>query len=294
MGQTWRLRVLMGAVMAMASLLMASLTAGAQQDPFRWMDFHAAKDQDIVAWVTRSLVASDWTAIREIGVQYDAALVVTTKRARPDAPPNADTVTVWTVSLTSHDHAVLITGVNLRWLDFMRFGDNGPDPTALYDSCRDCAAETYFTAFHYVARNHAWQARWMRNGQAVPMWSTNTPTGMVWTQAYAGLAEPDGRTFVGTWNRFDYGPQKPVDDFLFVYDIDPISGLERTERLSGKEAEALKLRICRTQDVLPGLARGQDGPLCETVIPKAERKPVTTPPANAQGKSTPPGGKRHN
>jgi len=294
MGQTWRLRVLMGAVMAMAALLMASLTAGAQQDPFRWMDFHAAKDQDIVAWVTRSLVASDWTAIREIGVQYDAALVVTTKRARPDAPPNADTFTIWTVSLTSHDHAVLISGVNLRWLDFMRFGDDGPEPTALYDSCRDCAAETYFTSFHYVARNHAWQARWMRNGQAVPMWSTNTPTGMVWTQAYAGLAEPDGRAFVGTWNRFDYGPQKPVDDFLFVYDIDPVSGLERTERLNGKEAEALKLRICRTQDVLPGLARGQDGALCQTVIPKAERKPVTTPPANAQGKSTPPGAKKHN
>jgi hypothetical protein len=73
-----------------------------------------------------------------------------------------------------------------------------------------------------------------------------------------------------------------------------VSGLERTERLNGKEAEALKLRICRTQDVLPGLARGQDGALCQTVIPKAERKPVTTPPTNAQGKSTPPGGKKHN
>ena len=83
-----RRRVLMGAVLPMAALLLASLTAEAQQDPFRWMDFHASKDQDIVAWVTRSLLVSDWTAIREIGVQYDAALVVTTKRARPDAPPN--------------------------------------------------------------------------------------------------------------------------------------------------------------------------------------------------------------
>lgn len=273
-------------------LLIASYTY-AQQDPFRWTDFHASKDQDIVAWVTRSLLVDDWTAIREIGVQYDAALVVTTKRARVDAPPIADTFTIWTVSLTSHNHAPLITGVNLRWLDFMRFGDDGPEPTALYDSCRECAAETYFTAFHYVARDHAWSARWMRNGQAVPMWSTNTPTGVVWTQAYAGLAEPDGRALVGTWNRFDYGPQKSVDDFLFVYDIDPNSGLERTRRLSGQDAEALKLRVCRAQDALPGLARGQEGPLCQTVMPKAERKPVTTPPANAQGKSTPPG-KRHN
>lgn len=290
-----RRRVWVFAAMLMVGLLLASAPMGAQQDPFRWMDFHASKDQDIVAWVTRSLVIDDWTAIREIGVQYDAALVVTTKRARPDAPANADTFTVWTVSLTSHDRAPLLTGVNLRWLDFMGFGDsNGPEPAALYDSCRECAVETYFTAFHYVAKNHAWSARWMRNGQAVPVWSTNTPTGVTWTQAYAGLAEADGRALMGTWNRFDYGPQKPVDDFLFVYDMDPNSGLERTRRLSGQEAEALKLRICRTQDALPGAARGQEGSLCQTVMPKAERKPVTTPPANAQGKSSPPGKKKRN
>ncbi len=70
------------------------------------------------------------------------------------------------------------------------------------------------------------------------------------------------------------------------------SGLDRTRRLSGAEAEALKLRICRGQDALPGVARGQDGQLCQTVIPKAERKPVTTPPVNAQGKSMPPGKRR--
>ena len=210
-----------------------------------------------MAWVTRSLVIDDWTAIREIGVQYDAALVVTTRRAKPDAPANEDTFTVWTVSLTSHDHAQLITGVNLRWLDFMSFGDsNGPEPAVLYDSCRECAAETYFTSFHYVAKNHGWSARWMRNGQAVPVWSTNTPTGMVWTQAYAGMAEPDGRALIGTWNRFDYGPKKPVDDFLFVYDLDPNSGLERTRRLSGPEAEALKLRICRATGRATGHGAG--------------------------------------
>jgi len=283
------------ATLLMAAWMITAVPVSAQQDSFRWTDFHASKDQDVVAWVTRSLLLEDWTAIREIGVQYDAALVVTTKRAKPDAPATADTFTIWTVSLTSRDHAPLVSGVNLRWLDFIGFGDsNGPEPAVLYDSCRECAIETYFTAFHYVAKNHAWSARWIRNGQAVPVWSTNTSTGMVWTQAYAGLAEPDGRALIGTWNRFDYGPSKPLDDFLFLYDLDPNSGLERMRRLSGAEAEALKLRICRGQDALPGTARGQDGPLCETVIPKAERKPVTTPPANAQGKSTPPGKKHRN
>ena len=44
---------------------------------------HDQRDQDIVVWVTRALAAENWTAIREIGVEYDAALVVTTHRAIP-------------------------------------------------------------------------------------------------------------------------------------------------------------------------------------------------------------------
>ena len=48
--------------------------ASAQQDTFRWVDFHSPKDQDVVIWVTRSLEAEKWTSIREIGVIYDAVL----------------------------------------------------------------------------------------------------------------------------------------------------------------------------------------------------------------------------
>ena len=101
--------VLIAAVLA----LMAPMPAQ-QPDPFRWMDFHSPKDQDIIAWVTRSLEPEKWTSIREIGVQYDAALVVTTRRAGPDSLPGADTFTVWSTSLTSHTITPLITGVNLR------------------------------------------------------------------------------------------------------------------------------------------------------------------------------------
>ena len=88
-----------------AFLLIAStLPLSAQQAPdtFRWIDFHNQKDQDTVVWVTRSLAVQDWTAIREIAVEYDAALVVTTKRANPQANATADSFSVWSVSLTNH------------------------------------------------------------------------------------------------------------------------------------------------------------------------------------------------
>jgi len=71
------------------ALLAASLAPAtpllAQQSPdnFHWIDFHAKPDQDTVVWVTRSLDPEKWSAIREIGVEYDAALVVTTLRKTP-------------------------------------------------------------------------------------------------------------------------------------------------------------------------------------------------------------------
>ena len=284
---SWLLSLLIAASLAAA----APLSAQQAPEQFRWIDFHSAKDQDIVVWVTRSLVVENWSAIREIGVEYDTALVVTTRRATPQSPANADTFTVWSVSLTNHGITPLIRGVNLRWLDWMRFADGAPEElTALYDNCQECAANTYFTAFHYDVSQRAWAARWMRGGQGVPVWSANTPAGVAWTQVYAGLAEPNGRELIGTWNHFDYGKQKDADDFVYRYDLDPFSGLERTQLLSGKDADAMKLRLCSTEGSLPGLARGQDSPLCQPIAkPRQERKPVTTPPANNHGQSVPPG-----
>jgi hypothetical protein len=114
------------AIAALLSALFAAAPNSAQQGPsqqgpaqqgpelFRWMDFHNEKDQDIVIWVTRSLSAEKWTALREIGVLYDAALVVTSLRSAPDSSPDQDAFTVWSVSLTNHGITPLLKGYNLR------------------------------------------------------------------------------------------------------------------------------------------------------------------------------------
>jgi hypothetical protein len=278
-----------------AGLVIAALTLvtplRAQQDPFRWMDFHAQKDQDVVVWVTRSLQPEKWSAIREIGVQYDAALVVTTLRANPQAFPSTDTFTVWSVSLTNHSVAPLLHGVNLRLLDWMLFDEGRPrELAAFYDDCNECEASTYFTAFHYDITQHMWGARWMRGEQAVPVWSTKPPAGVALTQIYAAMAEPNGREFLVTWNHFDYGKEKPAADFIYQYDIDTFHGLERTQVVANKEGEAMKQRLCGAQNAVPGLARGQDSQLCQQILkPRYERKPVTTPPANNRGQSAPQG-----
>ncbi len=278
-------------------LIFACLSAQAQQAPdtFRWIDFHAAKDQDVVTWVNRSLAPEKWSAIREIAVEYDAALVVTTLRAAPQAAPNSDTFTVWSLSLTDHRVAPILSGVNLRWLDWLLLAQGHPrELAALYDSCQDCAADTYLTAFFYDIPHHAWAAHWMRGNQTVPVWTAKPPQGVALTQLYAVLAGPDGTQFIATWNHLDYGSGKDPEDYLYRYDLDPFSTLERTQLISNKEAEALKQRLCAAQPALPGMARGQDAALCQipAVKPRSTRHPVTTPPANNHGQSQPPGAKR--
>ncbi|HEY1253292.1 MAG TPA: hypothetical protein VGF01_00775 [Terracidiphilus sp.] len=272
------------------AILATSSPLCAQQDPFRWMDFHSDKDRDIVVWVMRSLAVEKWTAIREIGVQYDAALVVTTERPSPQSSTSNDTFTVWSLSLTSHDLTPLIKGVNLRLLDWLLLADGEPrELGALYEDCNQCSSETYFTAFHYDFAHHMWAARWMRGSLTAPIWSSNLSQGVGLTQVYALLNEPNGRQLMGTWNHIDHGNEKP-EDSLYRYDLDPVNGMERTQLLSGKEAEAMKQRLCAAQNASSGLERGQDSPLCQQFVKAVyRRKPVTTPPANNHGQSMPPG-----
>jgi hypothetical protein len=283
------LLILIAATLAVA----APLPAQQAPENFRWVDFHSAKDQSVVAWVTRSLEPEKLTAIREIGVEYDAALVITTQRATPQSAPSSDTFTVWNLSLTSHVVAPLLKGTNLRLLDWILLADGRPrELAAMYDDCTECNATTYFTAFHYDMKYHMWASRWMRGAQAAPIWSTNPVPGVDLTQLYALLAEPDARQFMATWNHIDHGEEKP-EDSLFRYDLDPYSGLERTALVSGKDAQTQMQRICNAQGASPGLARGQDSELCQqSQKPRPTRKPNTRPPANNYGRSTPPAARR--
>jgi len=269
----------------------ATLPLFAQQAPgaFHWIDFHSPEDQSVVIWVTRALEPEKWTAIREIGVEYDAALVVTTLRANPQSPANADTFSVWNVSLTSHLVTPLFKGVNLRWLDWMRFAEGKPlEPAVLYDNCKDCPADTYFTSFHYDVTQHMWAARWMSGGQGIHLWSAHTPPGVDLSQVYAVLADPNGVELVSTWLHFDYGDAKPAEDYVYQYDLDPWSGLERTQQLNGKQAESMKLRLCKGTDAVAGLERGQDSAACALKPKEGRPKRRATPTPGNHGQSATP------
>jgi hypothetical protein len=274
--------------LAMAGVTSSSCTAQAP-DTFRWIDFHAQSDQDVAVWVTRALDHEKWTAIREIGVQYDAALVVTSLRASPQAATNRDMFTIWSVSLSDRKLTRIADCANLRLMDWVLLNE-GRELAALYDDCNDCQATTYLTAFHYDLRAHTWAGRWMVGGKAVPVWASHDALGVTRTQVFAVMADGNGHESVGTWFHLDYGKEKPAEESVYRYDVDAQSDVERTQLLIGRDAASMKERLCRAQDAVPGLSRGQDSSLCQaSQKPHSERKPVTTPPANNQGQSRPPG-----
>ncbi|MGA8741153.1 MAG: hypothetical protein WB561_08210 [Terracidiphilus sp.] len=285
------------AIAGLIALTMATVTstcAAQAPDTFRWIDFHSQADQDVVVWVTRALDEQRWSAIREIGVEYDAALVVTTYRSSPQASTNRDRFTIWSVSLENRALTHIMDGATLRLTDWLLLNVGSPrELGALYDDCNECDATTYFTAFHYDQQHHRWAGRWMQGGNGVPVWTMRSPPGVTQTQVYAVMADPNGHEALGTWDRLDYGKLKPAEDFLYLYDLDWQSDVERTQLLSGRDAATMKDRLCRAQDAVPGLSRGQDSSLCQaTQKPHYERKPTTTPPPNNHGQSLPPGARQ--
>ena len=131
-------------------------------------------------------------------------------------------------------------------------------------------------------------ARWIRGGQGVLVWNAIPPSvpGVTWTQVYAVMSGAENHAYLATWNHFDYGKVRQPSDTIFRYDVDPTTGLERTVELTREDAEAMKLRLCRGQDAIQNLERGQDSALCQQMLnAQPQRKPVTTPPANNRGQS---------
>jgi hypothetical protein len=306
-------------LLSLSALAAGHARAQAGMDAFHWVDFHNAKDAPTVAWVTDALKAEKWTDLREIGVLWDSAIVVTIERKSPQSTPASDAYTIWSVSLAKRDAQPLFHGTGLRILNFTNFGglyQQAPELALIYDDCYGCdAPSSFFTTLYYNFTDHAWRARWMRGDQGAVLWNTGAVEGVKRTQVYAVLSDPPSREILATWSHFDYGGAKPAEDSVFEYSVDPVTHLEQTQGLSEKHADEMKQRLCRAgveaqgsvqvDPALAQLARGQDSDICLELLggksatkPGAKptirtgRKPATTPPANNQGKSTPPGVKK--
>src|SRR5262245_19855058 len=97
----------------MIGLLVLSAGSWAQTPAgFHWVNFK--QEPDTVARIARALENEDYSAIREIGVVADFALVFTTHRDPEWTTPDGDSWTVYSVSMQTAKFRKLLSGYNLR------------------------------------------------------------------------------------------------------------------------------------------------------------------------------------
>jgi hypothetical protein len=233
-------------------------------DGFAWVDMKA--DTKTVARVGYLLESKPYTAIREIGLVGEHALVIATLRKDSTANPLNDTFTAYDVSL--HDGAVaeLLDGTNLKYIDWQKFYDyDTPELVATYDDCAQCKATTFLTAFYIDRRTHRWGARWRREVAGAPLYSADPAKDYV----YALFMNVDQRVVLDTW--VSYPEQKKSSrggEFLFEYRIDVPSDQGTSRPLTGRDVLPVKQRLCAGQSVVFGIAGGQDSEACKDLMGK--------------------------
>jgi hypothetical protein len=260
------LRIGFQLAMISAFLLGGHVSHAQVLEGFNWADLHA--DTDTVATVTKALDGEKYSALREIAVVGDEALVITSTRQTPTAKPEQDHFTAYRLNLkdASDKPVALITGTNLRFRDWLRFGHEGDtELVATYDDCADCRATTFLTAFYIDEKTKKWKARWPRDVAGAPLFSATPGNPGETDQAYALMVGSDGRAVLATWSHFQQKKGVPGEDYLFEYDVDPATGFERVRPIYGADAGPLKLRLCKAEGGVLDIAAGQQTPSCALV-----------------------------
>ncbi|AXC14369.1 hypothetical protein ACPOL_5113 [Acidisarcina polymorpha] len=240
-------------------MLATSAVSAQVIDGFAWVDMKT--DAQTVAKVTTFLSAKPYTALREIGVIGQQALVIATLRKDPTANPGNDVFTAYGVSLKDGSVEELLSGTSLKYIDWQKFYDyDTPELLATYDDCAQCKATTFLTAFYIDRKTKRWGARWRRQIAGAPIYSADTAGDHV----YALFMNVDQRVVLDTWT--SYPEQKKSSrggEYLFEYRIDPLSDQGTSRPVTGRDALPVKQRLCRGADVVFGIAGGQESAACK-------------------------------
>jgi hypothetical protein len=263
----------LGLLLALFAILFASTRCTAQVlDNFAWIDLKT--DTQTVAKVAQFLRDKPYTAIREIGIVNQQALVIATLRKDPTANPANDTFTAYGIWLKDGSVEELLDGTNLKYIDWQKlYDDDTPELLATYDDCAQCKATTFLTAFYIDRKTRRWGARWRREIAGAPLYVVNpggATGGDTGTNYVYGLfINVDQRVVLDTW--VAYPEQKKSSrggEYLFEYRIDPMSDQGTSRPLTGRDLLPVKQRLCKGQDVVYGVLGGQDSVACRELAGK--------------------------
>jgi hypothetical protein len=261
-----------------ALLLLAGLLRAQVPDGFSWVSIES--DKAIMGIVRRALHDPSVTAIREVGVKDGYAIVMTAARESGAPTPAYDLWSVYNLPLATGKKEILVSGYGVKISDWI--GRTKDELAITYYDCWECEAATIFTSLHFE-RGVGWRARWSGKknddfphpGAVVSMSDVGEPyDDNEAEQVFAVIVDPSERFTVANWLHLHNRKTGKTQDDVNRYFVDPASGEDRVERLSGPAAITLQRRMCTPSSVLLSLSSGQDSRTCRNVLRPREPKRV--------------------
>jgi len=246
--------------------------AGAESSSFHWVNLES--DKTTMAHVHAALKGQSYSAIREVGIDRDFALIMTSNREADALDPDYDQWTVYNLNLATGKLRQILSGYGLHM-----WGWGGKDASELqvtYYDCTECEAATIFTAFHQSSTG-GWTARWPnKDGDKPGALIAVGDTGMSEDvddeqQVFAVLSEVMGPLVAGYWYHYRDTKTGKLHDELTRYSVDPMTGKEQNEKLAGTKVAAFEKALCNASTWrTPN--EGQDTPVCRMILRKTAAK----------------------
>lgn len=266
-------------ILAATCLSLPLAASGQLPETFHWVDFK--QDTEEVVRITRALTPIEYTAIREIGITGDSALVFTTSRDSEQDTPAGDGWDIYSLSMKNGQSRKIMGGYKVEVKGWFRFSAGGMADLAItYLNCWECEPTSMFTALHYDP-DGGWRARWLDKkytnypGMSFLDEEASEPyTDYRVDQVFAVFAPENGLASAGTWYRSTNLTTGRVTAEAYKYFVDPITLKDKALKLNGLEAQSWARRICSWSGPFPGFGDGQDSASCKLILRKAKlRKP---------------------
>jgi len=269
-----RVKIATAAIM----LLLARSSCAQLPTNFSWVNLES--DKKIMPVIRRALRDQNINAIREVGVKDGFALVMTTSR-QPDEPtPDYDSWEIYSINLSTEKSRELFGGYGLKLLEWI--GPGNEELALSYLSCWECESATLLTTIHLVPGS-GWRARWPNNpvnsaspalpGAVVDIGDMGMPyDDNDVDQIYAFVKQPENSFAIGTWIYSRNTVTGKIEQDVERYSIDPKTGKDRTEKLTGQAALDWKRVICSPENVITQANSGQNSKTCRKILPKPARK----------------------
>ncbi len=231
-------------------------------------------DTTTMAVVRRALQDPSITAIREVGIKDGFAVVMTASRESGAPTPDYDLWSIYNVALATEKSRLVISGYGVKLVDWV--GRSADELAITYYSCWECEATKMFTTLHFES-GAGWNARWRADTEDARLprpgaVAFQTDVGQPYDdadlaeQVFAVIQLGNDSIAVGYWLHSRNSKTGKSRDEVEQYSIDPTSGADRVERLTGSAARKWERQICTRSRILAELSSGQNSKACRAVL----------------------------